>query len=127
MVETGTVKWFCNNRGFGCITPDNGDREIFFHHKNIIMDGYKTLKCFQQVTYVIENGENGRHAINVAPCAALQPPAKKSSSTTLTMGVTVTTSARKTASLIEIVPKIVPEKVARKNSDRCNPKGSLRE
>ena len=77
MVETGTVKWFCNNRGFGFITPDNGNRDIFFHHKNIIMDGYKTLKCFQQVTYVIENGENGRHAINVVPCAALQPPAIK--------------------------------------------------
>ena len=67
MADTGIVKWFCNDRGFGFIEPDNGDKELFAHHRNIIMEGYKTLKCFQRVTYDVEYGKNGRHAINIVP------------------------------------------------------------
>ncbi len=76
MAETGTVKWFCNYRGFGFIKPDRGGRELFAHHKNIVMDGYKTLKIFQRVTFDVEHGKNGRHAINIVPGKIPKPPPK---------------------------------------------------
>ena len=79
MADTGRVKWFSNDRGFGFIEPDNGERELFAHHQNIIMEGYKTLKCFQRVTYEVEHGENGRHAINIIPGEV--PKQQKSSET----------------------------------------------
>ncbi|EAS47494.1 Cold shock protein [gamma proteobacterium HTCC2207] len=73
MADTGRVKWFSNDRGFGFIEPDNGERELFAHHQNIIMEGYKTLKCFQRVTYDVEHGKNGRHAVNIIPGEAPKP------------------------------------------------------
>jgi CspA family cold shock protein len=73
MADTGRVKWFSNDRGFGFIATDNGERELFAHHQNIIMEGYKTLKCSQRVTYDVEHGKNGRHAINIIPDEPLQP------------------------------------------------------
>ena len=72
MADSGRVKWFSNDRGFGFIEPDNGERELLAHHQNIIMEGYKTLKCFQRVTYEVEHGENGRHAINIIPGETLK-------------------------------------------------------
>jgi CspA family cold shock protein len=73
MADTGRVKWFSNDRGFGFIEPDNGERELFAHHQNIVMEGYKTLKCFQRVTYEVEHGDNGRHAVNIIPGETLKP------------------------------------------------------
>jgi CspA family cold shock protein len=37
------------------------------------MEGYKTLKCFQRVTYDVEHGKNGRHAVNIIPGEAPKP------------------------------------------------------
>ena len=73
MADTGRVKWFSNDRGFGFIEPDNGERELFAHHQNIVMEGYKILKCFQRVTYEVEHGDNGRHAVNIIPGETPKP------------------------------------------------------
>tara|TARA_B110000908_G_scaffold85124_1_gene101717 strand:- start:1174 stop:1443 length:270 start_codon:yes stop_codon:yes gene_type:complete len=73
MADTGRVKWFSNDRGFGFIEPDNGEPELFAHHQNIIMEGYKTLKFFQRVTYEVEHGKNGRHAVNIVPGESPKP------------------------------------------------------
>lgn len=63
----GTVKWFNNAKGYGFILPENGENDIFAHFSAITMDGYKTLKAGQEVTFDIIEGEKGLHATNIAP------------------------------------------------------------
>ena len=61
-MPTGTVKWFNNAKGFGFILPDDGGDDLFAHYSSIEMDGYRTLKAGQPVTFEVEEGDKGRHA-----------------------------------------------------------------
>ncbi|MAT51615.1 MAG: cold shock domain protein CspD [Porticoccaceae bacterium] len=63
----GTVKWFNNAKGYGFILPEDGDHDIFAHFSAIVMEGYKTLKAGQEVTFDIIEGEKGLHATNISP------------------------------------------------------------
>ncbi|GIA29372.1 cold shock-like protein CspD [Vibrio cholerae] len=65
-MATGTVKWFNNAKGFGFICPEGEDGDIFAHYSTIQMDGYRTLKAGQQVSYQVEQGPKGYHASCVA-------------------------------------------------------------
>ena len=63
---TGVVAWFSSARGIGFITRDNGDKDLFVHWSNIEMEGYKTLKAGQSVSFTIgENhqGQQGEHIV----------------------------------------------------------------
>ena len=42
-MATGTVKWFDGKKGFGFIVPDDRGNELFVHHNDIEMDGFKDL------------------------------------------------------------------------------------
>jgi cold shock protein len=64
-MATGTVKWFSDDKGFGFITPDEGDRDLFVHHSGIQMEGYRSLAEGLRVTYEEEQGDKGPKAINV--------------------------------------------------------------
>lgn len=64
-MSTGIVKWFNNAKGYGFILSDDNSEELFAHYSTIIMDGYKTLKAGQQVTFDIIKGEKGSHAVNI--------------------------------------------------------------
>ena len=64
----GKVKWFNNAKGFGFIvTEDKDDEDIFAHYSTIVMDGYKTLKAGQDVTFELQAGPKGLHATNISP------------------------------------------------------------
>jgi len=64
-MATGTVKWFNNAKGYGFVTPDDGDQDVFVHFSAIEMDGYKTVKEGQKVQFEVSEGPKGLHAANV--------------------------------------------------------------
>ncbi|MBY4725659.1 cold-shock protein [Burkholderia contaminans] len=55
-MDTGTVKWFNDGKGFGFITPDKGGDDLFAHFSEIRGDGFKTLAEGQKVSYETKNG-----------------------------------------------------------------------
>ena len=64
-MNTGQVKWFNNSKGFGFILPDGGGDDLFAHYSAIGMEGYKTLKAGQLVTFDTIEGPKGLHAANI--------------------------------------------------------------
>jgi len=67
---SGKVKWFNNAKGYGFIVADGREDDLFAHYSAIQMDGYKTLKAGQAVTFELLQGPKGLHAINIRPCLA---------------------------------------------------------
>ncbi len=64
----GTVKWFSEQKGYGFIVPEDGGKDLFVHHSNILMDGFKTLNDGQSVEFVAADGKKGPEATEVRPC-----------------------------------------------------------
>jgi len=64
-MSKGQVKWFNNAKGFGFILPEDGGADLFAHYSSIGMEGYKTLKAGQQVTFDLVDGPKGPHAANI--------------------------------------------------------------
>ena len=68
-MATGTVKWFNDSKGYGFISPDEGDKDLFVHHTAIAGDGYKSLAEGSRVQYEQREGAKGPEATNVSPVA----------------------------------------------------------
>ena len=64
-MSKGTVKWFDNSKGFGFITPEGADKDVFVHHTAIQGEGYKSLDEGAQVEFEITKGPKGDQASNV--------------------------------------------------------------
>jgi CspA family cold shock protein len=64
-MATGIVKFFNNDKGFGFITPSNGEKDVFVHYSNLVGDGYKSLEEGQQVEFDVAQGRKGPEAQNV--------------------------------------------------------------
>jgi CspA family cold shock protein len=69
-MATGTVKWFSDEKGYGFITPAEGDKDFFVHHTNIAGDGFKTLAEGAQVDFDPAEGAKGPEATNVVLSAS---------------------------------------------------------
>ncbi|MDT0594013.1 cold shock domain-containing protein CspD [Glaciecola petra] len=72
-MAVGRVKWFNNAKGFGFIVPEDGGEDIFAHYSTIQMDGYRSLKAGQQVTYDVQQGPKGLHAENIGLADGEEP------------------------------------------------------
>ena len=64
-MATGTVKWFNAEKGFGFITPDDADGDVFVHYSEIQSGGFRTLEENQQVEFEIGEGTKGPQAQQV--------------------------------------------------------------
>ena len=64
--QTGTVKWFNDAKGFGFITPENGE-DVFVHFRSIMGNGFKSLQEGQKVTFKVVKGQKGMQADEVQP------------------------------------------------------------
>ena len=55
---TGIVKWFNASKGYGFLTADEGGEDIFVHFSEIKIDGFRTLKDGQKVSFEVERDAN---------------------------------------------------------------------
>ena len=65
MRTSGTVKWFNDEKGFGFITPENGEKDCFVHHTAIEATGFKSLNEGDKVEFDMVQEPKGPKAQNV--------------------------------------------------------------
>jgi CspA family cold shock protein len=63
-VETGTVKWFNDAKGFGFIIREGGP-DVFVHHTAIQSEGFRSLAEGERVQFDVVQGPKGAQAANV--------------------------------------------------------------
>ena len=64
-IQTGTVEFFKDDKGYGFIRPSDGGKDVFVHHSVIVMDGFKSLKRGDRVEFEIIDDPKGPRASNV--------------------------------------------------------------
>ena len=64
--ETGTVKWFNSQKGYGFIERDNGQGDVFVHFSAIVQEGFKNLNEGDQVEFTVRMGDKGPQAQDVS-------------------------------------------------------------
>jgi CspA family cold shock protein len=62
--ETGVVKWFNNQKGYGFIARDSGG-DVFVHYSAITGQGYRTLNEGERVEFTVQQGQKGPAAVDV--------------------------------------------------------------
>ena len=64
-MQTGTVKWFNADKGFGFISPDDSQQDVFAHFSAINSNGYRSLEENQRVEFEVQEGPKGLQAANI--------------------------------------------------------------
>ena len=64
-MATGTVKWFDATKGYGFITPEEGDKDVFVHKTGVVGDF--APKEGDRVSFESEDSDRGPKAVNVQP------------------------------------------------------------
>jgi CspA family cold shock protein len=62
---TGTVKFFNTEKGFGFISPENGERDVFVHYSSIQSNGFRNLNEGDRVEFSMETSDKGPRAAEV--------------------------------------------------------------
>ncbi len=65
MPVAGTVKWFNDSKGFGFLTRDDGEKDVFVHYSAIQGDGFRSLTEGQRVEFDVVDTQKGPAAENV--------------------------------------------------------------
>ena len=65
MAVVGTVKWFNDSKGFGFLTRDDGEKDVFVHYSAIQGDGFRSLTEGQRVEFDVVDTQKGPAAENV--------------------------------------------------------------
>ena len=64
--KSGIVKWFNNAKGFGFITRQEGEEDVFVHFRSIQGEGFRTLNEGQAVEFRLVDGPKGLQAEDVS-------------------------------------------------------------
>ncbi|SDB80861.1 cold-shock DNA-binding protein family [Raineyella antarctica] len=65
-MNTGTVKWFNAEKGFGFIAPEDGSPDVFAHFSAINSNGYRSLNEGDRVEFETVEGPKGMQAANIS-------------------------------------------------------------
>ncbi|MCB1651797.1 MAG: cold-shock protein [Alphaproteobacteria bacterium] len=65
MSQTGTVKWFNPEKGYGFIVPDDGGKDVFVHISAVEQAGFKTLNEGQKVEFELQENRGKQAATNI--------------------------------------------------------------
>lgn len=66
MLTIGRVKWFNTKKGYGFITREDNEEDIFVHYTSISGDGYRALEKGEDVQFELVEGPKGLQAQNVS-------------------------------------------------------------
>ncbi len=64
-MKTGKVKWFSSTKGYGFITPDEGEKDVFVHYTALEKSGVSSLSEGQKLSYEIEENKGKFSAVNL--------------------------------------------------------------
>lgn len=64
-MQTGIIARLVADRGFGFITREGEEKDLFFHAKEVVDEGYDSLKEGDKVTFEVVDGPKGPNAVKV--------------------------------------------------------------
>ena len=70
MATMGSVKWFNESKGFGFVSRDDGEKDVFVHHSDILGEGFKNLVEGEKVEFDVVQGDKGPRAENLVKLGA---------------------------------------------------------